>query len=55
MYGAIVYLLTLPEVHKVIAETCCGMKVKLNMTHYPSYMLHGVVFAVLYYILSHFI
>ena len=55
MYGVIVYLLSLPEVHKIVAKVCCGMNIKLNMTHYPSYIINGVIFAVIYYIVSHFI
>ena len=52
MYGVIVYLLSLPEVHKMIAKVCCGMNIKLNMTHYPSYIVGAVIFAVIYFLVN---
>ena len=46
-YGAIFYLLSLPEVYKMTSGIV-GKKV-------DGVLLHGVVFAILYYILTHFI
>tara|TARA_B100000674_G_scaffold184760_1_gene149705 strand:+ start:214 stop:489 length:276 start_codon:yes stop_codon:yes gene_type:complete len=46
-YGAIFYLLSLPEVYKMTAG-CVGKRV-------DGVLLHGIVFAVLYYVLTHFI
>ena len=46
-YGAIFYLLSLPDVYKMTAG-CVGKKV-------DGVLVHGIVFAVLYYILTHFI
>jgi hypothetical protein len=46
-YGAIFYLLSLPEVYKLTAKVV-GKKV-------DGVLVHAVVFAVLYYILTHFI
>ena len=46
-YGAIFYLLSLPEVYKM-TSSCVGKRV-------DGVLLHGIVFAVLYYILTHFI
>jgi hypothetical protein len=46
-FGAIFYLLSLPEVYKMTAG-CIGKKV-------DGVLVHSLVFAVLYYILTHFI
>tara|TARA_B100000674_G_scaffold441390_1_gene405011 strand:+ start:326 stop:601 length:276 start_codon:yes stop_codon:yes gene_type:complete len=46
-YGAIFYLLSLPEVYKM-TSSCVGKRV-------DGVLLHGIVFAVLYYVLTHFI
>ena len=46
-YGAIFYLLSLPDVYKMTAG-CVGKKV-------DGVLVHGIIFAVLYYILTHFI
>ena len=46
-YGAIFYLLSLPDVYKMTAG-CVGKKV-------DGVLVHGIVFAILYYILTHFI
>ena len=46
-YGAIFYLLSLPDVYKMTAGVV-GKKV-------DGVLVHGIVFAVLYYILTHFI
>lgn len=46
-YGAIFYLLSLPDVYKMTSSVV-GKRV-------DGVLVHGVVFAVLYYILTHFI
>ncbi len=46
-YGAIFYLLSLPDVYKMTAGVV-GKRV-------DGVLVHGIVFAVLYYILTHFI
>jgi hypothetical protein len=46
-YGAIFYLLSLPDVYKMTSG-CVGKKV-------DGVLVHGIVFAILYYILTHFI